>query len=401
MSTAEQQELQAWANKSDGNRRFFQQATDEQSLLADLQQFTAAAPDDKAFHRTLAELSSEAKVVGMRPWRKYIAVAASVSIVVVLAGAYFFNRSRIAIPAVATTATVPRAAIHPGHDGAILTLADGKTVVLDSAAAGTLATQGNTRVVLAQGKLTYATAKKNPANPSTDIVYYNQLATPRGRKFSITLPDGSKVWLNAVSSLRYPVQFAGNERRVQITGEAYFEIAPNPHKPFIVQTALPNNTGAEVQVLGTHFNVMAYNTEDAMKTTLLEGRVAIRTTNNDQRPTVNDQRPTLLRPGQQSTVTLSLSKGASKEITVTDNIDLDQAIAWKNGLLSFDHADLKSVMRAVERWYDIDVKYDGKIPGRSFSGKFPNDASIQQLLTILDVNDIHYSLDGRTLTVKP
>jgi ferric-dicitrate binding protein FerR (iron transport regulator) len=241
-------------------------------------------------------------------------------------------------------------------------------------------------VALLDGKLVYTAAKKTP-NPSTDIVYHNQLATPRGRKYSITLPDGSKVWLNAVSTLRYPVQFTGNERRVQITGEAYFEIAPDSHKPFIVEAALPNNTGAEVHVLGTHFNVMAYHTEDAMKTTLLEGRIAIR-------PTTNGQRPTILSPGEQAQLT-------NNKISIYKEADLDQAIAWKNGLLSFDHADLKSVLRSVERWYDIDVVYTGDLPPRTFSGKVPSNANLSQLLLILEVNSIHYTLDGRVLTVKP
>lgn len=405
LSAGEGQELQAWVDKTEGNKRFFEQATNEQWLLADLQQFTAAAPDDTAFHRTLAEHPPEAKVVGLRPWRKYIAVAASVSILI-LAGAYLFNRTQTASPAVAINNAASKADVLPGHDGAILTLADGKTVVLDSAAAGTITEQGNARVVLDNGKLAY-TAQKT-AGPSNNTVYYNQLATPRGRKFRIVLPDGSNVWINAASTLRYPTQFTGSERRVQITGEAYFEIAHNPNNPFFVEVGLPNNTSAEVMVLGTHFNVMAYSMEDAMKTTLLQGRVAIRTlpkgrTADATGPasgatglTSSDAPPTMLSPGQQALVA-----GARQAVTVVDDVDLDQVVAWKNGLLSFSRADIKKLMRSVERWYDIDVVYQGDLPPRTFSGKFSSNARLSELLTILDANSIHYTLNGRVLTVKP
>ena len=397
-----QRELQAWINKNEANKRFFEQATDETVLLAGLQEFTQAVPDDTAFQRTLAEHIPGAKLVGMRPWRKYIAVAASV-LVVVATGAYLINKGRSDNePALAKNIAQHTSDVPPGHNGAVLTLADGRKLVLDSAAAGALATQGNAKLLLTNGKLSYAPQAKAVA--STEI-YYNQLTTPRGRKFRITLPDSSNVWLNAESSLRYPAQFTGRERRVDITGEAYFEIAHNAAKPFIVHTSVPTPNGpreADITVLGTHFNVMAYQNEEATKTTLLEGRISIK-------PLANQQKPTIINPGQQAAVTLSSarpepaegSKGARAGVTVSDDIDVDQVIAWKNDLLSFQHSDIKTLMRSVERWYDINVVYEGNLPERTFSGKFSSNANLSQLLTILDLNSIHYTINGRLLTIKP
>jgi len=402
-----QRELQAWINKTEGNKQFFEQATNETILLSELREFTHSAPDDTAFQRTLAEHVAGAKLVGMHPWRKYIAVAASV-LAVLATGAYLMNRSRSDNKsALAKNVSQHTSDVPPGHDGAVLTLADGKTVVLDSAAAGVLTTQGNTRLVISHGKLSYNSGANGVV--ATEV-FYNRVATPRGRKFRITLPDGSNVWLNAASSLRYPVQFTGKQRKVEITGEAYFEIAHNPAKPFIVYTSVPTSNGpreAEITVLGTHFNVMAYSNEDAIKTTLLEGRVSIRPTTAPLRTTANEQPPTILSPGQQAVVapavTLSLSKGARAggDVAVLNDIDLDQTIAWKNNLLSFQHSDIKNLMRQVERWYDIDVAYEGNLPPRTFTGKMSSDANLSQLLTILDLNSIHYTINGRLLTIKP
>jgi ferric-dicitrate binding protein FerR (iron transport regulator) len=215
------------------------------------------------------------------------------------------------------------------------------------------------------------------------------------------LPDGTNVWLNAATTLRYPVQFTGKERRVEISGEAYLEVAHNAAKPFIVQVALPSGD-ADVTVLGTHFNIMAYKGEDVMKTTLLEGRVSV------SRTTDNGQRPMILKPGQEAQVAslarpehVERSKGGADGITVSDDVDTDQTVAWKNGFLSFQRSGLKSVMRQVERWYDIDVVYEGSLPQRTFSGKVPSSANLSELLQIFEANSIHFNIDGRVLTVKP
>jgi ferric-dicitrate binding protein FerR (iron transport regulator) len=397
----ERQELQAWIDKSEGNRRFFEQATNEALLLADLKQFTESAPDTTAFSRTLEKAISEAKVAGISPWRKYIAVAASVLLFLV-AGAWLFNRSHSDKAAVAKSISPKKTEVAPGHDGAVLTLADGRTMVLDSLGTGVLATQGTTHLVLDNGKLSYTAT----TGSGQGELIYNQIATSRGRQFRITLPDGSNVWLNAASSLRYPVQFGGRERRVEISGEAYFEVTHNPKQPFIVQVAAPFGS-TEVKVLGTHFNVMAYKSEETVNTTLLEGSISLRT--NFLRPSAassgdqktGDQKATILRPGQQARIPNAVAGGSPEGITVIDDADVDQAVAWKNGFFSFQHSDIKSLMRQVERWYDIDVVYKGDIPQRTFSGKVSRNSNLSELLQILDLNSIHFNIDGRVLTVKP
>ena len=197
----------------------------------------------------------------------------------------------------------------PGGNKAVLTLGDGSTIVLDDAKNGALTQQGNTKVLKLNGKLTY-----DPAGTKNDEILYNTITTPRGGQYQIELPDGSQVWLNAVSSLRFPTAFAGKERRVEVTGEAYFEVAKNATMPFKVVIATPAGNGTEIEALGTQFNIMAYNDEVAVRTTLLEGSVKIN----------QDSKPVLLKPGQQARL-------QDKSLKIIENVDTEEVIAWKNG----------------------------------------------------------------------
>jgi ferric-dicitrate binding protein FerR (iron transport regulator) len=211
---------------------------------------------------------------------------------------------------------------------------------------------------------------------------YNTLVTPRGRQQELQLADGSRVWLNAQSSIRFPSTFPGSTREVTITGEAYFEVAKNPQKPFIVHV---NNSS--IEVLGTHFNVMAYNNEPAMATTLLEGAIAFHSNNQNL----------TLRPGQQSRL---LSNG---KLVLIPDADTDLAVAWKNGLQAFDQADLKTIMRQVGRWYDVDIEFVGDLAPRTFSGGIPRSANLSQLLQLFKATNIHFKIDAenKKLTVIP
>ena len=236
--------------------------------------------------------------------------------------------------------------VPPGGNRATLTLADGSIIDLADAQNGALAEQGNSRVIKIGGKLAYNTSSENEVE-----IVYNIVSTPKGGQYQIELPDGTQVWLNAASSLRFPTSFTGKERRVEImNGEAYFEVAKNKKMPFIVRL-----NSAEIQVLGTHFNVMAYAEEATVKTTLLEGSIKF----------VQQQRGLLLRPGEQ----IQLSKDGSTKIE--SDVDTDQVVAWKNGLFQFDNSDIETVMRQLSRWYDVSVVYSNTNIKHLFVGEMP------------------------------
>jgi ferric-dicitrate binding protein FerR (iron transport regulator) len=208
----------------------------------------------------------------------------------------------------------------------------------------------------------------------------NTLTTPRGGQYEVMLPDGTKVWLNSASSLTYPVTFAGKERRVELTGEAYFEVAKNTSSPFFVKTS-----GQTVKVLGTHFNINSYEDEKCVKTTLLEGSVVITSDGNKQ--AVN------LKPGQQS-----VNKAASFD--VINEADIDEAVAWKNGKFLFRNTDLQTVMRQLSRWYDVDVEYQGTIAERHYRGRISRNVPVSQVFEILKTSGINFIINGRTIIVK-
>jgi ferric-dicitrate binding protein FerR (iron transport regulator) len=255
----------------------------------------------------------------------------------------------------------------PGKQGAVLTLADGKQVTLDSLGNGTIATQSGTRLLLNNGRLSYNNDKNDVS------VSYNTLSTARGRQFQLVLPDGSKVWLNAASSVRYPVAFSGTERTVEISGEAYFEIAADASMPFRVKI----NETTTVEVLGTRFNINAYREEKGIHTTLSEGAVRVKMGNLSA----------VLAPGQQAII--------QSDIQVIRNANIDQALAWKEGLFNFQDMPFDEVMRQLSRWYDIDVVYENGIPDIKFEGELGRDVSLSKILFFLSKVDVHYRIEDR------
>jgi ferric-dicitrate binding protein FerR (iron transport regulator) len=246
--------------------------------------------------------------------------------------------------------------VAPGGNKAVLTLADGSTIVLDNEKNGVVAQEGNAKVVkLKNGQLMYAKADDQSAVANAPMVY-NTLSTPKGGQYNIELPDGTKVWLNAASSITYPTAFDAKERKVQVTGEAYFEVAHNAQKPFIVNV----NNKEEVTVLGTHFNINAYEDENAIHTTLLQGSVKVGSRQwavgsgekaEGKGQKAEKEQSVILKPGEQ--VSLSHTSQLSQPIPV----QTDRVMAWKNGVFHFENADIKTVMRQVSRWYDVDVVY--------------------------------------------
>jgi transmembrane sensor len=311
--------------------------------------------------------------------RKYRAAAA---IFALLCGsAYFFWHSSPAPRHSAVNSSViqqKRPDIVPGTTGAVLTLPDGRVIVLDTAGNGRLAGSGEVNIIKSDGTVAFVSVNKS----SDNSVEFNTLATPRGRQQQLVLPDGSKVWLNAESSIRFPNAFNRATREVDIAGEAYFEVAKNSRQPFTVHV---NN--ASIEVLGTHFNVMAYENEPALETTLLEGSIKFR----------NDDKVLLLKPGQQSRLRLN------NELKLINDADVELAVAWKNGVQAFERADLKTIMNQVERWYDVDVEFTGNVPARTFSGEIPRSANLSGLLKLFEATNIHFSIDAekKKLTVMP
>lgn len=306
---------------------------------------------------------------------KYIRIAA-VLVLAISVTAYLFNSRTASVTQQQSMADLNADKI-PGGNKAILTLSNGAKIILDSAANGVLARQGNTNIIkLTNGQLAYQPKGSNTAGE----ILYNTMTTPRGGQYKLALPDGTLVWLNAASSIYYPTMFSGKAREVEITGEAYFEVMHDTKMPFCVRA-----NGAVVNVLGTHFNVNAYGDESSTKITLLAGAVKVR----------KGLANTLLSPGQQAQIT------GNSEIKLSNDVDVEEVVAWKNGLFWFNGVDLPGIMRQLSRWYDIDVAYEGDIPPRHFTGHVFRYLNLSEVLKILELSHVHFRIEGKKLIVTP
>ncbi len=316
-----------------------------------------------------ADVRTNKKVRYFRYWR-----AAAAVLVLAAGGAAWYqfgNSHRHPQPA-----PLAQHDVLPGAPKARLLLGDGTEVQLDSISGNGLKEKDGTRINKDNGKLVY-----NVAGNSATAVTYNTLSTPRGGEFQLVLPDGSKVWLNAASSLRFPTKFAGPDRTVYLTGEAYFEVAQQATQPFQVQL----NNGVKVAVLGTAFNVMAYDDEKAVNTTLITGKVKVAQQNGNS---------VLLAPSQQAI----LPKG-SQQFLVSE-ADIDKTIAWKMGMFEFDDDDITTVMRQLARWYDVNVKFSGPVPDKHYSGSIRKQSTLSQALRILKTAGIQYTIEGKQIIVE-
>jgi ferric-dicitrate binding protein FerR (iron transport regulator) len=307
-----------------------------------------------------------------RAWFRYAAVI----LFIFGSGAYFYYTIQKKKPVVATLKPVPVLNdVAPGGQKAILTLSDGSTIVLDSAANGLLTQQGNANVMkLANGQIAYHIA----GQPGTELLY-NTMKTPVGGQYKLRLPDGTDVWLNAASSITYPTVFTGKDRMVTVTGEAYFEVAKDKAKPFRVKV-----NEMEVEVLGTRFNINSYSEEAVVKTTLLEGSVKVR----------NGKETAILTPGLQAQV-------SNENRIKVNEADVEQAVAWKNGYFRFNRVDVQTVMRQIARWYDVEVVYEGIVSTDKFVGELPMDANISQVLRALEKIEVHFKIEGKKIIVMP
>lgn len=322
-------------------------------------------------------------------WIKWMAAAA---VILLIAGAtyWFTTKNTTAQPApVATKTTTPIDAA-PGGNHATLTLANGSVIVLDQAKEGDLAHQGGARIVKPDsGQLVYY-----PATAASASVEYNTISTPRAGQFHIILPDGTHVWLNAASSLRFPTAFSGKTREVQLSGEGYFEVAHDAAKPFIttIPAATAGGRGERVEVLGTHFNINAYNDESDIKTTLLEGSVKI----GNARQVGAGWQSVILKPGQQAI--LSQSSQASQSISV-QTADIQKVIAWKNGFFEFNDLSLPAIMRQISRWYDVDVSLQASYPDKRFGGRISRKLNLASIVSMLETYGVHFKMENNKLIV--
>ncbi|MDO6433055.1 DUF4974 domain-containing protein [Flavitalea sp. BT771] len=398
----EQIELDNWLNQQDpASRQFFEDCSDWDQVhaaLSELYQFDEAAALADIQKKIQLEIQPVAPVIEMnesRSMRRYYWIAAAV-LLLIAGAAVFFNLNK----AKTNFAQLPveqrfHNDVSPGGDKAVLELADGSKIVLDNASNGALAQQGGTQVMkLDNGQLAYHVGKKGAETSNTipESIKYNTVSTPRGGQYQVVLPDGSKVWLNAVSHLRFPTSFTGNERKVELSGEAYFQVTKNAAMPFKV---LANSQAAadgakpgqlEVEVLGTEFNLMAYQDENLEKATLISGSVRIRTGDKEK----------TLAPDQQA----FLDKKSSS-LNLIDSINVEETIAWKNGFFQFRDASIESIMRQAARWYDVEVIYDGKV-NQQFIGKVRRQVNLSTLLKILEATGwVHFRIDGKKVTVSP
>jgi len=316
--------------------------------------------------------------INRRPKMRYLPImrwtAAAVVLVVIATGTYKLLHQQKFNAAAAVKSY--RNDILPGTNKAILRLSTGAVIVLDSAKNGVIAKEGNVSVKKTNnGQLVYNVSSAGALAVSA----MNTISVPRGGQYQLLLPDGSKVWLNAASSLSFPTAFTGKERNVTLTGEAYFEVAHNKNMPFNVSVKQ-----MKVQVLGTHFNITAYNDEDSFRTTLLEGSVRLS----------NGKTQALLKPGQQGVLDNKLGSLAVTEVNTAD------AIAWKNGYFVFDHEDIKQVMRKIARWYNVDVDYAKEVPDDLFSGAVNRFVNVSKVLEKLEMTgQLHCKINGRRISV--
>jgi transmembrane sensor len=337
--------------------------------------------EDKMLGRLQAAIKDDAtnrqQVGGTLPLKR---IAAVITGFVLMASVILYAiKKPVQQPVLAANQQAVKFDAEPGSNKAILTLADGSKLVLDAAKNGVLAKAGHISIKKTQnGQLVYLTERTKSTDADAPLAY-NTISTPVGGQYQVILPDGTKVWLNASSSLKYPTIFKGRQRVVELTGEGYFEVAKNARMPFSVKA---NNT--EVKVLGTHFNVMAYNNEPAMKTTLLEGSIQLSS------GAVNN----VLTPGQQGVVNKT---GAIKVVEV----DAEQSVAWKNGYFDFKRSDIHEIMNQLERWYDIDVSYTGDMPDDEFVGKIKRSAKLSQVLRILQLSHVHFKMEEKKIIVTP
>ena len=378
LSAEEKHELSEWCSLSPENEEIFKKETNPDYIRDEMKEMYA---NKNAVFQKITEKYPELSD-NSRPYLKFRLIPVAATLIITLGiTALFVLQIKSKKEKSIQQSNIDIYSIKPGGNHATLTLANGSVLSLDSAGSGIIGTEGSSNIIKKDsGQLVYS----NNGSGAISEISYNTLRTPRGGQYKLILPDGTNVWLNAASSLKYPSSFNSKERKVVLEGEAYFEVSKmtdppaNKKVPFLVSI----QGKPDVEVLGTHFNIMAYPDEPFVLTTLLEGSVKIGSS--------------VLVPGQQAQ-----ENNNSSSVTVINAVDLNEVIAWKNGKTSFKNASIQQIMRAISRWYDVDVEYKGIIPDKKYKGGLPRNTDLNELLEVLNQNGIHFSVEGKKIIVTP
>ncbi len=357
------------------------QCTEREKALIETWYLTLAedkeAPSPENINQSLRAVWTSVRPSAVTARILYRRLSAAAVVLLVAASSFYFIRLYQQDPLVAKSAdtSLPQKKqdVLPGSNKAILTLSDGTSINLDAADTGKVAEQGGTGITKSgPGQLVYGPAVSGNGNSNL----FNTITTPRGGQYQLVLPDGTSVWLNAASSLKFPTVFSGKSREVVLTGEAYFEVSSNKSKPFLVLAR-----GSVTEVLGTHFNIMAYE-DEVFTTTLFEGSVKVKYRESER----------MIVPGQEARIAGTIK---------VSNADGDNAMAWKNGLMVFHNSSIQTIMRQISRWYDLTITYGGNMPQRLFTGKIPRNAPLSQVLKVLELSNINFQIENKELIVTP
>ena len=358
---------------------WYRQFNDSSTELEPTDQLDETQLGSRIKSRLLTTIRNQAAPVPVSNPRRWLIPAAAILILLSVAAYFVFNPGNKGQAIAANNnKTIQSSPILPGGNKAVLILADGSSIILDSTTNGIISQQGAVKVnKLENGLLVYMVNGRQVTE--NDEAFYNTISTPRGGQYQVSLSDGTKVWLNAASSIRFPVIFTGTTRKVEITGEAYFEVEKNTKMPFIVKAG-----ESEVEVLGTHFNVNAYNDEATIRTSLLEGSVKVSAGKGPKE---------YLQPGQQSGIT------KDGKIRIYDRVDMEEVMAWKEGRFQFKSADLNTILRQISRWYDVDIEYRNNV-NLHFTGQLPRSSQASSFFEKLEMTgEVHFKVDGRKIIV--
>jgi transmembrane sensor len=365
LNTSEAAELEVWKQESAGNQKEFDELIDPDKIRDDLKEIYSH--EDAVWSKLIAK-APELDIKQKDKNNLALWIAAAAIFILTSGVCWYIFKTKNNQPQ--NELVIKNPDIPPGGNHATLQIAGSKYILLDTVKQGLLSENKNI-IKEDSGQIVY-TASADKKNITENI-----LSIPRGGQYKVVLSDGTKVWLNAASSLTYPSSFSGNERKVVLTGEAYFEVTKNPSIPFRV--LLENKSF--VEVLGTHFDVMSYSDEPYASATLLEGKIKIG--------------DIILKPGEQSRMS------ADGKIKMIKDIDTTAVIAWKNGMTSFSNADIKTILRIISRWYNVDVEYTGSIPDKEFAGAIPRNSKLSEVFKVLELNGIHFKTVGRKIIVSP
>lgn len=333
----------------------------------------------------------EKNVLRKRKLWPYLSAAAVVLIICGLSFLYFSQYHKLKVEDVYVQE------VNPGGNKAILTLSNGQVINLSDANDGKLVeAAGLTVTKTKDGQLIYDlhdAAKEGDEKEAA--ISYNTISTPRGGQYQLILPDGTRIWLNAASTLKFPTSFASlSSRDVELSGEAYFEVKEDKTKPFRVINTHIEGRNQLIEVLGTHFNVNAYSDERTTKTTLLEGKLRVTQGDLNVEKSKLWTKGLILNPGQQSVLDKT-------QLTKTELTDVEESIAWKNGYFQFDHVKLEAIMRQISRWYDVTIRYEGAVPQLEFGGQIQRNLTLNQVLKLLNKSEVHFRIEGKEVIVMP